>query len=98
MINQLRTLGIEKGKPFAPDALMKARLDAGIREAQVWLDVQYEASFLPFAEGSRWSLPVSMPFIEEIQSAYADSNKYYVDVRGVTYTFGFIGIKRLGSG
>jgi hypothetical protein len=98
MINQLRMLGIEKDKPFAPDASTRAQLDAGIKEAHTWLDAQYEASFVPFAEGSRWSLPVSKPFLEEIQSGYADSDKYFVDTRGVTYTFGFIGIKRLGSG
>jgi hypothetical protein len=98
MINQLRTLGIEKGKPFAPDAQTKAQLDAGINEAHAWLDLQYEASFAPFADGSRWSLPVSKLFLEEIQSGYADSDEYVVDTRGVTYTFGFIGIKGLGGG
>jgi hypothetical protein len=98
MIDQLRSLGIEKGKPFAPDEQMKMQLDAGIKEAQARLDVQYEASFLPFFEGSRWALPVPQAFVAEIQSGYADPNQYFVDARGVTYTFGFIGIKRLGSG
>jgi hypothetical protein len=34
MIDALRSLGIEKGKPFNPDAKTKAALEAGIREAQ----------------------------------------------------------------
>lgn len=37
MIDALRTLGIEKGKPFNPDARTKAALETGIREAQAWL-------------------------------------------------------------
>ena len=34
MIDQLRSLGIEKGKPFAPNAETKQALATGIREAQ----------------------------------------------------------------
>ena len=34
MIDQLRSLGIEKGKPFAPNAATKEALEAGIHEAQ----------------------------------------------------------------
>lgn len=98
MINQLRTLGIEKGKPFTPDARMTARLDSAAKEAHVWLDAQYDASFVPFAEGSRWSLPVQKPLLEEVQSSYTDPDGYFVDARGVMYTFGFVGIKRLGTG
>jgi hypothetical protein len=98
MIDQLRSLGIEKGKPFAPDTRTKALLETAIKEARAWLDARYDASFVPFFEGSRWSLPVPKPFLEEIQSGYIDRDQYFVDARGVTYTFGFIGIKRLGSG
>jgi hypothetical protein len=98
MISQLGTLGIEKRKLFAPDARMKALLEAGIREAHTWLDARYEASFVPFFEASRWSLPISQPFVAEMQAGYNDPDQYFVDTRGVTYTFGFIGIKKLGSG
>ena len=34
MIDQLKSLGIEKGKPFKPDAATKTLLDAAAREAQ----------------------------------------------------------------
>jgi hypothetical protein len=37
MIDQLRSLGIEKGKPFAPTTETKQALTAGIREAQMEL-------------------------------------------------------------
>ena len=35
MIDPLKSLGIEKGKPFEPTAATKQALAAGIREAQM---------------------------------------------------------------
>jgi hypothetical protein len=37
MIDQLKSIGIEKGKPFNPDAQTKELLEAGAREAHAWL-------------------------------------------------------------
>jgi hypothetical protein len=42
MIDMLRSLGIEKGKPFNPDARTKAMLEAAAREAQAWLEARYD--------------------------------------------------------
>jgi hypothetical protein len=47
MIDILKTLGIEKGKPFNPDAKTQAALNAGAREAKAWLEARYEAGFPP---------------------------------------------------
>ena len=44
MIDPLRSLGIEKGKSFNPDANTKATLDSAAREAQAWLEVQIRYS------------------------------------------------------
>jgi hypothetical protein len=62
MIDLLRPIGIEKGKPFKPDAKTTEILNTAA-----------------------------------IQSGYAAPNQYPVDARGVIYTMGFIGIKRLGT-
>jgi len=97
MIDQFRSLGIEKGKPFKPDAKMTEILNAGVAEAKAWLEQRYDAGLPPFWPGSRWGAPVFPEFIEATQSGYADPNKYPTDVRGLTYTYGFIGIKRLGT-
>jgi hypothetical protein len=43
MIDILKTLGIEKGKPFKPDAKTQEALNAGAREAKSW----FEARRLP---------------------------------------------------
>jgi hypothetical protein len=45
MIDQLRTIGIEKGKPFTPSEAMQKILTAAIGEAKVLLEQRYDAGF-----------------------------------------------------
>jgi len=42
-INMLRSCGIEKGKPFAPDAAAKEILTSAVREARAFFDDFYES-------------------------------------------------------
>ena len=42
MIDQLKSLGIEKGKPFNPDPKTKEMLESSAREANAWLDARLE--------------------------------------------------------
>ena len=42
MIDQLKTIGIEKGKPFNPDAGTQRILSDAAREAHDWLDLKYQ--------------------------------------------------------
>jgi hypothetical protein len=96
MIDQLKSIGIEKGKPFNPDAKTVEILNAAAIEAREFLDEKYEA-LGPFFPGRQWTTPATPAFKDAIQSGYADVNSYPVDARGVVYTVGFIGIKRLGT-
>lgn len=98
MIDQLKSLGIEKGKPFAPDAATKQALDAGIREAQAYLVAAYDAGFPPFYEGTHWMFPAKPELMKAAQSGYTEPDSYPVDARGLAYTYAYIGIKRLGAG
>jgi len=101
MIDTLRSIGIEKGKPFNPDARTKSVLTEAIAEANVWLDYKYDASFsgvYGFNEGTNWALPVYPDMVPEAQSGYAGPDTYPVDARGVTYTFIFFAPKDLGAG
>jgi hypothetical protein len=98
MIDVLRSLGIEKGKPFNPHAKTKAALEAGIREAQAWLEARYDAGFPPFYEGSRWMFPANPEMMEAVKVDFADPDRYPVDARGLTYSYAYIGLKRLGAG
>ena len=36
--------------------------------------------------------------MEAVQADFNDPDKYPVDARGLTYSFAFIGLKRLGAG
>jgi hypothetical protein len=99
MIDQLKSIGIEKGKPFNPDAKTLSVLNDAAREAHAWLVAQYEASFSsPYYEGSHWSLPVSRELIEGQETFFAKPDGYPVDVRGVAYSFAYFCPKHLGAG
>jgi hypothetical protein len=99
MIDQLKSLGIEKGKPFKPDARTRDLLDDAAREARAWLVARYEASFSsPFYEGGHWSLPGSRELLEGQASFFARPDIYPVDVRGVTFSYAYFTPKHLGGG
>lgn len=99
MIDTLKSIGIEKGKPFNPDKQTQRILKGAIVEAHAWLDAQYDAGFsTPYNKGKHWGLPVFPTFLPEAQNGYADADAYSVDARGVTYTFVFFAPKNLGEG
>jgi hypothetical protein len=99
MIDPLRTLGIEKGKSFAPDARTREIMNEGAKEASQWLDLQYEASLAPpFYEGARWALPAAPGLMEGMQSSFADPDRYPTDGRGTIYSMAFFCPKHSGLG
>lgn len=97
MIDQLRTLGIEKGKTFNPDQKTQDILNAAAREAHAWLSAQYDAGFPVMNPGIRWFPAARADMARAAQSGYANVDEYPVDARGVSYTLGFTGIKRIGT-
>jgi hypothetical protein len=98
MIDQLKSIGIEKGKPFHPDAATQQALNAAAAEAHAWLDLQYETMFEPYYEGRQWVFPVLPEVIGGMQSQFADPDSYPVAGRGVTYTMAFFSTKHSGIG
>jgi hypothetical protein len=99
MIDPLRTLGIEKGKAFDPDARTREIMNDAAQEARQWLDLQYEASLSPpFYEGGRWALPAVPGLMDGMQSSFADPNRYPTDGRGTTYSMAFFCPKHSGLG
>lgn len=98
MIDQLRSIGIEKGKPFSPEAATVTLLEQGIAEARALLAAKYDAGLEPFFEGTHWTPPSSPEGVKAQGTNYSDPDSYAVDARGVAYTYGYIGIKRLGVG
>ncbi|HWX15717.1 MAG TPA: DUF1254 domain-containing protein [Chthoniobacterales bacterium] len=99
MIDPLRTIGIEKGKAFSPDAKTKKILGDAAKEAHGWLEAKYEALFTPpFYEGTGWALPMTPELIKGLQTQFSNSDSYPVDARGVIYTMAFFSPKRSGAG
>ena len=100
MIDHLKTIGIEKGKRFNPDAKLQQALKEGIAEAHAWLDNQYDAFYTTTAEypGNHWALPVSKDLIKATENHFADTNLYPTDSRGVAYSYAFFSPKHLGAG
>jgi hypothetical protein len=99
MIDQLKTIGIEKGKPFNADAKTQRILNDAAREAHDWIDLKYEDHFAtPYNEGSRWALPAEPDVLEGLQTNFSNPNAYPVDGRGVGYSMGYFSAKHLGTG
>ncbi|WP_249142957.1 DUF1254 domain-containing protein [Bradyrhizobium liaoningense] len=97
MIDQLATIGIEKGKAFDPDQKTAALLDQAAREAHAVLEQRYDAGFPVINPGIRWFPAAVAEMVKAASGGYGDPNAYPIDARGVTYTLGFTGVKRLGT-
>jgi hypothetical protein len=99
MIDQLKSIGIEKGKPFNPDAKTQDLLNDAASEAHTWLVARYEASFSsPYYEGGHWALPGSRELLEGQATFFAKPDMYPVDIRGVTFSYAYFTPKHLGAG
>ena len=87
MIDQLRTLGIEKGRPFNPDVPTRTTLGAAASEARAWIDASYESTFRPIAEGSHWRVP-ALPELTRATGAFFDApTSYPIDARAIALSF-----------
>jgi len=99
MIESLQTIGIQKGKTFAPSAKTKAILKAAIAEAHAYMDSRYETIFdPPFNAGTHWALPAAPGMAEGMMTNFADPDAYPVEGRGLAYSYAYFSAKHLGAG
>jgi hypothetical protein len=99
MIDSLKTLGIEKGKPFNPEAKTKSIFDKAAEEAHQVIALKYESGFYPpFFDGSHWGLPVPPETREGLGSMFADPNEYGLDGRAVMYHMAYFSPRVFGAG
>jgi hypothetical protein len=96
MIDMLKSIGIEKGKPFSPDEKAQAILNAAAREAQAWFDARYDRGFPAFYEGRQWALPASPELAQTMGTFYEKPDAYSVDARGLADYYAYSTTKRLG--
>ena len=99
MIDPLKTLGIQRGKPFNPNSATNMILTSAVREAGAELEKRYDAG-LPsfFSEKSRWTYPVPLDIPKAMAINFTDPNEYPIDSRGLVYSYAYVGIKHLGAG
>ncbi|OXA97080.1 hypothetical protein B0A62_04050 [Flavobacterium hydatis] len=99
MIDFLKSIGIEKGKPFTADTKRKEILNAAIKDAHQYLDKGYEAIFKPpFYDGTNWALPASQDVVKSIMANYLAPNIYPVSERAISYSMAYFSAKHLGTG
>lgn len=99
MIDPLRTIGIEKGKAFNPDAKTRAILDDAAKESRAWLETKYESGFSPaYYDDAGWAVPGEKEVMEGLSTQFANPDSYPIDGRGVAYSFAFFSPKHLGAG
>jgi hypothetical protein len=99
MIDALKSIGIEKGKPYQPSDQLKFTLNSAAQNARIFLYAKYDAGFPSFfPPNSHWMFPSYPDLVKAASSSYADLNAYPVDERAVVYSVAFIGIKNLGGG
>ena len=99
MIDCLKIVGIQKGKPLKTDAQTQTILRDAAREAHAWLDLKYEGIFSPpFNEGTHWALPAAPGVAEGLMTNFAKPDEYPVEGRGVAYSMAYFSAKHLGEG
>jgi hypothetical protein len=81
MIDQLKSIGIEKGRPFDPDSATQGILEAAASEARAWLDLLYEEIFPAYYEGRKWVFPILPEVIGGLQSQFADDRATHALIR-----------------
>jgi hypothetical protein len=96
MIDPLKTIGIERGKAFQPDARITEILNVAIQEAKAWFDARYEM-LSPYYEGGRWFFPTTEEMFRSVMSGWKTPDSYPIDARGTVYTLAFFSAKHLGQ-
>jgi len=96
MIDMLKTIGIERGKPFEPDERTKLVLGDAMLEAKSDLYASYEM-FARYYEDERWFVPMTEEMHQSIVKDWNVPDSYPVDARAVTYSLAFFSAKHLGK-
>ena len=98
MIDTLKTLGIEKGTRFHPDAETRPILGAAVLEAKAFIANVYERGWGSFFEGTNWRSVAPPILARAAEAGYTLPDEYPTDLRAVAYSMAFVGLKRLGTG
>jgi hypothetical protein len=94
-MGMLRSLGIEKGKPFAPNDKMIAMFDAVAKETQHYL--QQTFFDLPiYYPGTQWRQPLAAA-VKETRYTFLYPGLIDIDTRAALYNYAWGSIERSGT-
>ncbi len=100
MMGLLASIGIEKGKPFAPDAETTKALEEGVRRAYDWMQHYFTTpgmSCAPMWEGSQWQV-WNLSREQAIQGfPFVTEDRLMIDERAGYYFFATALPKNLGG-
>jgi hypothetical protein len=95
VMGQLRSLGIEKGKEFKPDAATREILKKAIAEAHARF-MHFMTALPSFAPGSHWTFP-GTPVGPETAFVFEHADRLEIDERAAAFFFGCAPPKELGA-
>jgi len=93
MIDMLKSIGIERGKEFTPDATTKSILKDAAGEAQAWFDLRFETSFPPYYRGRQWIAAAPPDAMETLGTLFEKREGYAVDARALVSHWAFAASK-----
>lgn len=97
MMGMLNKIGIQKAKPFEPDAKTKKIFAAAAPEALQYMIEQYHRYLNPWMyEGKKWSLLIP-PGVVETDFSYEFPNYFDYHARGASYYAIISSVKNYGS-
>ena len=96
MIDPLKTIGIERGKPFNPDERTRKILEDALLEAHAWLDARIE-HMPPYYEGGRWFFPITEEMHQSIMNFFTTPDSFPIDARATAYSLAFFSGKHVGE-
>jgi hypothetical protein len=96
-MGMLHSLGIEKGKPFAPSAGMVAMFDAAAKETQNYLRQEYLSGTAQiYYPGTQWRTSAT-PGLSETRFTFLYPGYVDIDNRASLYNYNWGTIERLGT-
>ena len=93
-MGQLRSIGIEKGVPFRPEAAARAVLTEAAEEAHAGFMLAVQGGE-PWWPGTHWKLPESKGMATGFR--FEDAKGLWVDQRGLIFFLAFAAPKKLGA-
>jgi hypothetical protein len=93
----LKSIGIEKRKPFNPDLQSSKNLAIAAQEAYAWFENRFLTALPAYYPDKQWLLPAES-IGPGTQGTFVTPEFYGINARGMTFYWAFGAMKHLGGG